>query len=949
MDFVALTVESPSPDRREVAAATWLDGALGRHLFLLGFDPLAVRARAHAEPTVEVHAAEDLNHTARKLVELSGGAPWIAFDEEPTFAAWRAEDGTGFLSAVRLLDLGELFALAAPTASGRSLGEMAAALGGDAVEPLPGVARAVAVAELWRRVPEAVAALPYAVRATVGELLGAAGSPLEAVWQTAAALPPRPGEAMTIDGLLRGRLRGLTPPPPEAGELGESRPIDVDPVRAMFEPGGPVASLMPAYERRGGQVDMAAAVATAMNEGGLLLCEAETGTGKSLAYLAPAAVFALQNGEPVVVSTNTKNLQDQLCTKDIPLVAEALRRAGGPSSVGLRAELIKGRGNYLCVEKLLRDVDETNLFAADDDLLHLAYLTSWAAATATGDLDELSAYLTLRWPRLESFARQLASEAELCTAPQMRDHPCFATVARRRAWDADLLVVNHALTLANAVTAVLPPFRHLVIDEAHNLEDIATEAFGLEVSRRTLLALARAAGASRDPRAVGQRTRRVLGTIGPEAERLLGALSAVEELAARIDQGTTELGEQLSGLVMQRLRRSVDELQQRQTLRLDPSVYEGALGDSLRAAGDNLRERIAELLITWTELVSGLTELAATRADPELSKVTSAAHAARGDWTEQLRGLELLLRLDDDRYVYWLDGALRREAWEWQLKAAPIEAGAALAERLWTSLASVTLTSATLTVGGSFDHFASRLGLRLPDVAERFRTCQVTSGFDYASQVLLGLPMNIALPQDERFERHVARAICELATLLGGRTLVLFTALGTMRRCFEQVVAPLELAGLEPLCQGVSGNRHVLAERFRGHSGAVLLGTRSFWEGIDVPGDALQAVIIVKLPFAVPDEPVTAARCERLEAQGINAWTAYSIPQAVILFKQGFGRLIRRSTDKGVVICLDRRLREKGYGRAFLNSVPGYRGVFDSWTEVKERVREWLALPEAGA
>ncbi len=947
MDFVALATAPLPAGRCEIAAVARLDGAEARHLFLLGFDALAVRAREHALEGVCVLAKPDLPAVIRALVELSGDAPWVHYGLRPVLEQWREVDITGAVPAVPKLDCGELAALALPLCRAKSLGELladAAAAGAPLSrihDPPPGLPFAAATAELWSVLPVVIDGLPAVVRETVAELLDTAGHPLHTVWRQASVRPPAAGEPATYDGLLRARLRRLTPSAPgEERELGEARPIDAEQVAALFADDGPFAALLPGYERREGQQQMARAVAENLNDGRCLLVEAQTGTGKSLAYLAPAAMYALQNGEPVVVSTNTKNLQDQLCRKDIPLLREALARAGGPWSLGLKAELIKGRGNYLCAERLLHELDEANLLAADDDLFFLAYLAGWAAQTETGDLDDLSDYLGLAHPRLLSYARRLASEAEFCTAPQMRDHPCFATVARRRAFGAELLVINHALALANAVTAVLPPFRHLILDEAHNVEDIATEAFGLEVSRRSLLGLTREAGGSREPRALHNRLRRMLTEIGGPANDLLGALTEVEQCAERIRRGIDDYGEKLAGVAMQRLRRAADEMIRREQLRLLPQVYDGALGESLRRAGEGLRDELQVLVAALGEVHTGLTQLAAA----DLPQAIGALHALRGDWTEQLRGLELLLRLDDDRYVYWLDVVLRREGWDWQLKAAPIEAGESLAEHVWRQMASVSLTSATLAVGGSFDYFAHRLGLTLDGVGDRFWHLAVTSGFDYSSQVLLGLPMNIALPQDERFERHVGRAVVDVARLLGGRTLVLFTAIGMMRRVFETIAPQLSEGGLEPLCQGVSGNRHALAERFRTNPGAVLLGTRSFWEGIDVPGDALQAVVIVKLPFAVPDDPVVAARCERLESQGVNAWTAYSIPQAVILFKQGFGRLIRRVTDKGAVLCLDRRLHEKGYGRAFLKSVPGYSPVFDSWTEVKERLREWLAV-----
>ncbi|NUQ00533.1 MAG: hypothetical protein HUU35_11830, partial [Armatimonadetes bacterium] len=754
------------------------------------------------------------------------------------------------------------------------------------------------------------------------------------------------GEAGHLDSLLRQRLRELIPPATEPAEPTDCRPIDPDEVAAWFGADGAIGRGMASYEKRDGQVQMSRAVAEALNGGHCLLVEAGTGTGKSIAYLAPALRFAVHNSTPLVVSTNTKNLQDQLFAKDLPLLAAALE-------FEFRAELIKGRGNYLCVEKLLREYADAGLLPFDDQLFYLAYLLSWAEQTRWGDLDDLSGYLCRRYPRLEAYARGLASDSESCTATTARNHPCFATYARRRAGEADLLVVNHALALANATVEVLPPFRHVVFDEAHNLEDIATEAFGLELERRGLLQLLREVGGTRDARSFANRLRRLLQDAPAEMTEVLEELTAAEQAVNEVSAAIEVFGEQLAGLVMARLGRSADELTRAEKLRLDPRIWSGALGESLRVAADNLAGRIGELHQALTRVTVGLQGLGgegmgagAALDSTELQALRVAAQARQGEWAEQLRVLGILTDLSDEQYVYWLEFALRREAWEWRLKAAPIEAGEALAEHVYRRLEAVVLTSATLTVDGRFDYFAHRLGLTTEGIKERFVPLQVPSSFDYQRQVLLGMPNNIAAPNDEKFESHVARAIEDIALLLDGRTLLLFTSVAAMRRAHERLAPRLAEAGIEALCQGVSGSRHALAERFRTQEHAVLFGTRSFWEGIDVPGDALCCVVIVKLPFSVPDDPVHAARCEHLEAQGINAWSAYSVPQAVILFKQGFGRLIRTATDRGAVIVLDRRLRERSYGRAFLRSVPGYSGVFESWFEVKERLREWLQPAE---
>jgi len=531
-EFVALDIVTRRQVVTEVAAVVCGPEGEGELRFLVG-------GRADGALTVTT-----LDEVATALVEAAGEVPWLSFDASDAIDAWAAADNTGALTVVPQVDLGELICLAQPTATARTLAEFLALLGADAgPAPPPGLPAAHAVIELWRRLPAAIGRLPYALRSAQAGLLDRERHPATALWKSCVGSPAA-GEPELAETLLRQRLRELTPPAEEPVEPGETRPIDPQAVAALFAPGGAVAVQMGAYEQRPGQVQMAVAVTEALNRGQCLMVEAGTGTGKSLAYLAPAVLFALHNQVPVVISTNTKNLQDQLCSKDLPLLARALETP-------FRAELIKGRANYLCVDKLITEAAEGFLLPFEDQLRLLCYLLAWAVETPHGDLDELSPYLAWRYPRLASYARTLASESEACTAGSAREHPCFATVARRRAQAADVLVINHALTLANAVTEVLPPYAHLVLDEAHNLEDIATDAFGLALDRRELSRLVREAGPSRDQRALANRIRRTLESNATgAAEDTLGHVTAAEGAAAEVGAAADELGERWAGVVL---------------------------------------------------------------------------------------------------------------------------------------------------------------------------------------------------------------------------------------------------------------------------------------------------------------------------------------------------------------------------------------------------------------
>ncbi len=806
VDALALDIHDVSAERWEIAVHPLGDGEAAEHLLLLGYDSVAAMALAKSLPEAQVAALDSLDDAARALAELGGDSPWLTFGQFGLIDAWAEADGSGVLGVVPLLDVGELAALARPCLEARELKPFLAALGLDAMSDAPGLPRARAVGALWQALPAAIAARPYAVRHGLGDLLHSAGHNLAPAWRAAAAGEPQGDEPSLLDSLLRQRLARLTPPAGEPGELPETKPIDTAEVAAWFALDGPLAAQMEQYERRDGQVAMAVAVAEALNGGACLLVEAGTGTGKSVAYLAPALKFAVQNQTPVVVSTNTKNLQDQLRSKDLPLLARVL-------PFEFRAELIKGRGNYLCVEKLLGELADIGLLPFDDQVFHLAYLLSWAAETLDGDLDNLSGYLTWKSPHLDRYAHSLASDSESCTASSARNHPCFATAARRRAMAADLLVINHALALANATVEVLPPYRHLIVDEAHNLEDIATEAFGLSLDRRGLQSLARELASTRQPRSVTQRVGRLLDEIAEAgAGELRGLLTQAEALAEEVLAATEDYGEQLSGWLMQLKQIDRQDLDRTERMRLDPTLYDGPTGPSLRAAADNLHSRMTALGDRGKQLMLALTAMGTGEGgSDELNQLKQAAQARFADWSEQLRALTLLRELNDDRFVYWLEVAYRQERWQWRLRAAPIEAGEALAEQVWDQMAAVAMTSATLTVNGQFDYFARRLGLTHPTVRDRARSLAVASSFDYERQVLLGMPDNIALPNEAAFENHVARAIDDIAKQLDGRTLVLFTSLNAMRNVYHQLAARLEAIGIEPLCQTISGPRHASA------------------------------------------------------------------------------------------------------------------------------------------
>ena len=649
-------------------------------------------------------------------------------------------------------------------------------------------------------------------------------------------------------------------------------------VREVFAERGALARLVPGYEARDGQRRMADAVASILETGGTLLAEAGTGTGKTLAYLVPAIL----SGRRVLVSTGTKNLQEQIFFKDLPLLQEAL-------GVSFTATLMKGRGNYLCLHRweLYRDSVEGDpsasgrLIEAGDRVL-LPIINAWVGTTETGDraeLRELPEDVT-RW-------KEVAAEADTCLGAECpRYDDCFVTRMRRRAAESDVVIVNHHLLCADASVRqsaygeVIPSCATLVVDEAHQLEDVATQYFGCSVSAFRVDDLLRdtARVCSAGPKGPALRPR--------EDEEIHRALAHVSE-RARIF---------FSGL---------------------------GVADALHPAGGSdtrvryTAERLVEHVEDGAALIGALEALEATlavSADARRAKADAVADITEGLLTlhrragELSRDLRFLLRAEDPDFVYYVETRGRALF----LRAAPIDVSRIVGGALFDRMRTIVLTSATLAVDGSFAYLRGRLGIRQ---AEHLR---VASEFDYATQALLYLPRRLPPPRAPAFAEAAAREVIEIVKRSRGRAFVLFTSYSVLR-IVQRLV---EMALPYPILVQGSAPRTELIERFRSTPNAVLLATSSFWQGVDVVGDALSCVIIDKLPFASPADPVTAARIDAVNARGGDAFAEYQVPLAILALQQGLGRLIRHRTDRGVLAVLDPRLRTMGYGRRFLESLP---------------------------
>ncbi len=623
-------------------------------------------------------------------------------------------------------------------------------------------------------------------------------------------------------------------------------------LRDFFGPEGLLARCHPQYEFRAGQLEMAEAVERAFREKRHLVVEAGTGTGKTLAYLLPA----LRSGHKVVISTGTKNLQEQLFFKDIPF----LQKHFDPN---IHACYMKGRSNYLCRQKLY-DLEHQPVLKGIEEVDQYAHIRQWEKTTESGDRAELTGLpepIAL-WPRIDA-------RSDTCTGQKCAQFErCFITQMHRRAGEADLVIVNHHLFFADLAVrkddfaSILPDYHAVIFDEAHELEDIASQFFGTQVSTYRFEEL------------------------GRDAENAL----------------------RLKGVADKRLPKLLRQLRRHATTFFD--LFSGGEG---RYAFENRPDFLERHGDAYSKLVDALRALEVALASlpekpEELLRLVRRAAEIRQE-------LQFLLESTDRSYVFWYERRGRGVF----VQATPIDVSQILRERLFERYDTIVLTSATLAVADRFDYLKQRLGFRQAEEHV------LPSHFDYQTQAMLYVPEHLPDVRDPGFVREAADVVTRLLEASAGRAFVLFTSYQQMQQIFERAAQRLDF----PLLLQGTAPRTALLEKFRQTPGAVLFATASFWQGVDVQGPQLSAVIIDRLPFAVPTDPVVRARIQALQEDGHNAFTEYQIPEAIISLKQGFGRLIRARSDRGILAILDNRILRKQYGRLFLESLPPYRVTSD--------------------
>jgi len=745
------------------------------------------------------------------------------------------------------------------------------------------------------------------------------------------------GNAFEFEGLDFTENRQLRTALPRTVYYRDSVPPSSHPVSAsasslysFFAPGGVLSNAHSAYEFRRGQLQMAQSVEEALQEKRHLIVEAGTGTGKTLAYLLPV----IRSGKRVIISTGTKNLQEQLFFKDVPFLERALfaqpatvegaprlavSETWGSSPTGsqpprLSVCYMKGRNNYLCRKKLY-DLTDQPILSGLEEIEHYRAIAAWEKTTRTGDRAELA-----ELPEASALWHKLDARADTCLGQKCKEYErCFITEMRRRAAESDIIIVNHHLFFADLAikleadgapdAGVLPECGAVIFDEAHELEEVAGNYFGISVSNSRMEELAR------DTEQLLQReklyTPQLSGAIQSLRDRSQLFFSLLPTHEGRFSFDTRrefleENGEEFLALnqSLTRLCAEFESLPQKP----DEIFTMARRAQQLQVQLGFVMENDDPNTVFWIERRS-FRGGARTQREPEITGALGIRPDLKG------RGFSRVEKASKSKGA--LPPEVRRS--NVYLQATPIEVGPILRECLWSKLETAVLTSATLAVGGSFDYIRQRLGLN------HAREQVIPSHFNYEAQSILYVPPHLPDPRTPQFAEQAADVIRRLLEISRGRAFVLFTSYAQMNDIYERLLGLIEF----PMLKQGDAPKSALLEEFRLTPNAVLFGTSSFWQGVDVQGEQLSCVIIDRLPFAVPSDPVVAARVKAIDRSGGNAFSDYQVPSAVITLKQGFGRLIRSLNDRGLLALLDNRILKKSYGRVFVESLPNYTKTTD--------------------
>ncbi|MFC4768967.1 ATP-dependent DNA helicase DinG [Effusibacillus consociatus] len=867
------------------------------------------------------------------FLRFADGADWVAHNASFDISFInRALEECGYLPyAGMYVDTLELCQILFPREPSYSLEALAANRKIAHGRPHRALSDALATAELFLQLHEKARNLPLLVLQQIEQLTGMSDWHLRHFFTDLVQDPLKLSKTEIPDGCTV--IQQLMHRPVQVPErnLEDREPViyDSDTASFVLSQEGPLAAKYIGYEERPSQLQMVRAVAEALSTGDHLVVEAGTGTGKSLAYLIPAILHANATGERVAVATHTINLQEQIKERDIPLLKEIM-------DVSFEAAVVKGRNNYVCMRKVASGVNTQGIISDPSERSFYVRMITWLIETEAGDREELN----LQGSHAD-FWNRVASDSDSCISkkcPWFRN--CYYFKNRAAAEQADVIITNHSLVFTDikADHRVLPSYNHLVIDEAHHIEDEATKHLGEDANYFQIVgALNRLARENRQGLLTQLRTMIGLQTAFAKTA------SIADQMVDKILEVRTHADETFRLLQRFTLDQSEKSEGGRSTLRLGNSHLQLPGWNAILSSFENLQTEAAAL----RSLMSKLETEASDFGDEQAAGLVTDIGGQVQELDRRLMTMARFFReTDPQSMVLWLEADEKGGRPAVSLYMAPIKVGPLLNQNLFEKKESVILTSATITINQGFSYIIDRLGLRKADEEGRLRTLQVDSPFDYKNQALLCVPTDVTPVKgvsEQAFVDSLCESITTLARISNGRMLVLFTSHKMLRDSYTKVKPRLAEHNIRVFAHGIdSSSRIRLVQEFKREERAVLFGANSFWEGVDIPGEDLSCLVIVRLPFWPPNHPVAEARTEALEREGRNPFMDYSVPQAIVRFKQGFGRLIRSKKDVGAIVVYDRRLVDARYGRHFIKSLP------DPWVyqgpekEVFKVIYNWL-------
>lgn len=887
----------------------------------------------------DVQDAPELDEMMMELVPLLDDVVLVGHNVAFDFHFLQnALDRCGYLPFQgRILDTIDFLKICFPSLTTYQLGSVSSHFGLTHERPHQADSDALATALVLLKCLEELDSLPLLTIQRLNELFADEDSDL--AWYFDGLLREREMETFQPEGdltfyrqlaLAVGDWAELAPP----REEGSDNPLQNITFREyMEEVTKRLKDTLPQYESREAQELMIQEVMTALDQDKHLLIEAGTGTGKSLGYLLPAIYHSVRSNQKVMVSTHTINLQDQLRERDIPLLTSVV-------PFPFKAAIFKGRGHYLCLRKFEHRMNKRDFTSPREEALTAAQMMVWLTQTETGDDEELNLS-----GRGGDFWETVASDTDSClgrSCPWFRK--CYYHRAKHEAGISDVVVTNHSKLFADVKAGhqLLPAYEHLVIDEAHHLEDIAGKHLGMQMKYFTVAhTLTRLYKDSRSGQSLA--LRQTLQSSGSEqASEWSGVIDRIYPDLLTVKESWDTLSDKLFGLLPERSDAGAGEAGQL-VVRLQPGKKPKEW-EELAALENTLHLSLSDIIRKGDKMLSEMRDTDSQSSSDSLVTDIGGLFKDLASIREQIR---FFMGLNDENIVYWLEGSGNYRGKSLQMYAVPVDVSTQLRELFFDKKKSIILTSATLSVDKSFQFMIDNLGLGEAAEQGRLQTALLPSPFKYREQALLVIPRDFPSVKgsigDARFVDTLVHSLAETAVATRGRMLVLFTSYKMLRQVYDPLKEALTSQDIAVLGQGVEGgSRSKLIRRFQDSSASVLLGTSSFWEGVDIPGEALTCLAIVRLPFQPPNHPLAEAKSELLQAQKKNPFMKLSVPQAVIRFKQGFGRLVRTAQDRGIVIVYDTRVIESYYGKYFLYSLPGPKMEHMLTDQIVPRIAEWL-------